>query len=371
MKILITGANGFIGRNLVSHFYVKSNVEVLSFTRNDSIASLPALINQVDFVFHLAGINRPQDPLDFQKGNTDLTGALCDAIRKSGRPVPVVYTSSTQAPLDNPYGSSKLGAEQLLIDLQDKTGSPVHIFRLPNVFGKWARPNYNSAVATFCHNIAHGLPITINDSNAALKLTYIDDVVQCFMEVLEGRKEGTPFVEVPQYDTTVGALADQLKSFRDSRDTMISERVGTGLCRALYSTYLSYLSPDQFTYEVPRHVDPRGAFVEMLKTKDSGQFSYFTAHPGITRGGHYHHSKTEKFLVIKGTACFRFRHIVSGEFYELTTTGERSEIVETVPGWTHDITNIGTDEMIVMLWANEIFDRSAPDTYALPVGTEV
>jgi UDP-2-acetamido-2,6-beta-L-arabino-hexul-4-ose reductase len=371
MKVLVTGANGFVGQNLVSHLNIKADIEILHFTRNDSIADLPDLIRQADFVFHLAGINRPLDPLDFQKGNTDLTRVVCDAIRQSGRLVPVVYTSSSQATLGNAYGTSKLDAEKLLIDLKHETGSPVHIFRLPNVFGKWARPNYNSAVATFCYNIAHGLPITINDAAAPIRLVYIDDVILCFMDVLEGRAEGTPFIDVlPQYDTTVGALSDQLKSFRDSRETMVSERVGTGLPRALYSTYLSYLSPDRFTYTVPMHADPRGAFVEMLKTKDSGQFSYFTAHPGITRGGHYHHSKTEKFLVIKGQACFRFRHIVSGEFYELYTDGETPQIVETVPGWSHDITNIGETEMIVMLWANEIFDRERPDTYTMAVGTQ-
>lgn len=370
MKVLITGANGFVGRNLVSHLAERGDIEVLRFTRDDSLDKLAGLVTQVDFIFHLAGINRPQNPQEFHTGNTDLTCALCEAIKSSGQKLPVLYTSSIQAELDNPYGSSKLGAEQALLDLNTSHGSPVSIFRLPNVFGKWAKPNYNSAVATFCNNIALGLPIQINDPHARINLVYIDDVVAQFIAVMDGKSTGGPFVDVePQYSITVGALADQLNAFRDSRTTMITEPVGTGLTRALYSTYLSYLPPDSFTYEVPKYGDPRGVFVEMLKTRDSGQFSYFTAHPGITRGGHYHHSKTEKFLVIKGSACFRFRHIVSGEFYELFTTGEKPEIVETVPGWTHDITNIGTDEMIVMLWANEIFDREAPDTYARPVGT--
>jgi len=196
-------------------------------------------------------------------------------------------------------------------------------------------------------------------------------VISQFVAIMDGKLTGKPFVGVePQYSISVGELAEQLYAFRDSRKSMVTEPVGGGLIRALYSTYLSYLPPERFTYEVPRYGDPRGVFVEMLKTRDSGQFSFFTAHPGITRGGHYHHSKTEKFLVIKGKACFRFRHILTGQFYEVFTTGERSEIVETVPGWTHDITNVGEDEMIVMLWANEIFDREHPDTYARPVGTE-
>lgn len=371
MKVLITGANGFVGQNLIAHLGERADVEVLRFTRDDSLARLPGLVAQVEFIFHLAGVNRPQDPQEFQTGNTDLTRALCEAIKASGRQIPVIYTSSSQAELDNPYGSSKRGAEEALLELQAAQGSPVHLFRLPNIFGKWARPNYNSAVATFCHNIARDLPIQINDPAARVNLVYIDDVISQFVAIMDGKLAGKPFVGVePQYSISVGELAEQLYAFRDSRTSLVTEPVGTGLVRALYSTYLSYLPPECFTYEVPRYGDLRGVFVEMLKTRDSGQFSFFTAHPGITRGGHYHHSKTEKFLVIKGKACFRFRHILTGQFYELFTTGERSEIVETVPGWTHDITNVGEDEMIVMLWANEIFDREHPDTYARPVGTE-
>ena len=371
MKVLITGANGFVGQNLIAHLAERAGIEVLRFTREDSLENLPCLVAQVECIFHLAGVNRPQDPQEFHTGNTDLTRTLCEAIKSCGRHIPVIYTSSSQAELDNLYGSSKRGAEQALLELQSTQGSPVHLFRLPNVFGKWARPNYNSAVATFCHNIARDLPIQINDSAACINLVYIDDVISQFVAIMDGKLAGKPFVGVePQYSISVGELAEQLYAFRDSRKSMVTEPVGGGLIRALYSTYLSYLPPERFTYEVPRYGDPRGVFVEMLKTRDSGQFSFFTAHPGITRGGHYHHSKTEKFLVIKGKACFRFRHILTGQFYELFTTGERSEIVETVPGWTHDITNVGEDEMIVMLWANEIFDREHPDTYARPVGTE-
>lgn len=371
MKVLITGANGFVGRNLVAHFTERKADKVVCFTRDNNLSDLPDLLQGVDFVFHLAGINRPQDPSEFATGNVDLTQALCAAIAASGRKIPVAYTSSSQAELENPYGASKRGAEKALSLLAAEQGIPVHLFRLPNVFGKWARPNYNSAVATFCYNIARDLPIQINDPAARINLVYIDDVIASFIAVMEGKLAGDPFVQVqPQYSITVGKLGEQLCAFRDSRSSLITEAVGTGLTRALYSTYVSYLTPDCFAYTVQRHGDPRGVFVEMLKTKDSGQFSFFTAHPGITRGGHYHHSKTEKFLVIKGNACFRFRHIVSGEFHELFTTGDVSQIVETVPGWTHDITNVGDEEMIVMLWANEIFDRDRPDTYALPVGTE-
>lgn len=371
MKVLVTGANGFIGKNLICCLEERAHVEVIRFTRKDSITDLPGLVSKVDCIFHLAGINRPQDQKEFIVGNTDLTQAICDAVKVSGRQIPLVYTSSIQVELDNPYGESKRGAEQALLELAGNHDVPIHIFRLPNVFGKWARPDYNSVVATFCHNIAHDLPIRINDPDAVIKLVYIDDVVRHFIAVMDGQLSDSPFISVePEYHISVGELAEQLYAFRDSRHTMVTERVGTGLVRALYSTYLSYLPPERFTYEVAKHGDPRGVFVEMLKTKDSGQFSYFTAHPGITRGGHYHHSKTEKFLVIKGRACFRFRHIITGEFYELFTSGDQPQIVETVPGWTHDITNVGDDEMIVMLWANEIFDRDQPDTFSRPVGTE-
>ncbi|WP_422777373.1 UDP-2-acetamido-2,6-beta-L-arabino-hexul-4-ose reductase [Pseudomonas mediterranea] len=372
MKVLITGSNGFIGKNLIAHLGERSDVEILRFTREDDVAQLPSLLTQVDFVFHLAGVNRPQNPEEFKAGNTDLTRAICDAVALSGRSIPVLYTSSSQAELDNAYGNSKRGAEAALTELADNYGIKVYVFRLPNVFGKWARPNYNSAVATFCHNTVQGLPIQIHDAQAKIDLVYIDDVIRHFIAAMDGLLSSGRFATVePTYTISVGALAKQLEAFRDSRDTLITEPVGKGLIRALYSTYVSYLPPDRFTYEVPKYGDSRGVFVEMLKTADSGQFSYFTAHPGITRGGHYHHSKTEKFLVIKGTACFRFRHIVSGEFYELFTSGEKPEIVETVPGWTHDITNVGGEEMIVMLWANEIFDRELPDTYTRPVATSI
>lgn len=370
MKVLITGADGFVGKNLVAHLSERKDIEVVPFTRKNSIAELRSMVADADFVFHLAGVNRPQSQDEFKAGNTDLTSALCDAIKASAKPISVLYTSSIQAERDNPYGVSKLAAEKLLDDLRLSHGSRVHVLRLPNVFGKWARPDYNSAVATFCHNITRGLPIQVNDRQAEVSLVYIDDVIDYFMVAMDAEASLDSTAQVrPVYRITVGELADQLHAFHESRATLISEAVGTGLVRALYSTYVSYLPTEQFAYEVPKYGDPRGVFVEMLKTKDSGQFSYFTAHPAVTRGGHYHHSKTEKFLVIKGNACFRFRHIVSGEFYELFTQGEEPRVVETVPGWTHDITNVGEDEMIVMLWANEIFDRERPDTFALPVGT--
>lgn len=375
MKVLITGANGFVGKNLQLHLAERKDVEFVCFTRANDAAELPALLQQVDFVFHLAGVNRPQNPADFTTGNADLTHALAQAIASvaeaTGRKIPVIYTSSIQAARDNPYGQSKHQAEQALQAVASSHRVPVHIFRLPNVFGKWCKPNYNSAVATFCHNIARDLPIQVNDPAATITLVYVDDVIERFIQLMDGADgafDAEGFAAVaPQYTATVGELARLIQAFKDSRNTLLTERVGTGLVRALYATYVSYLPVESFTYAVPQHGDPRGVFVEMLKTQDSGQFSFFTAHPGITRGGHYHHTKTEKFLVIKGQARFKFRHMQTGERHELCTSGDKAEIVETVPGWTHDITNIGSDEMIVMLWANEIFDRQRPDTYACPL----
>ena len=371
MKVLITGADGFIGKNLQLHLAERAGVQVLCFTRAHSPAQLSVMLQGVDFVFHLAGINRPQDPQEFATGNAGLTQTLCQALADAGLKTPVVMSSSTQATLDNAYGQSKRAAEDALFALQRSHGVPVHVFRLPNVFGKWAKPNYNSAVATFCHNTARGLPIQVNNPAAPLTLVYVDDVIDRLLQLLGGADaalDADGFATVaPQYSTTVGALAAQIQAFKNSRNTLLTERVGAGLVRALYATYVSYLPVEEFAYTVPQHGDPRGVFVEMLKTPDCGQFSYFTAHPGITRGGHYHHSKTEKFLVIKGQARFKFRHMQTGETYELLTSGEKAQIVETVPGWTHDITNIGVEEMVVMLWANEVFDREQPDTFACPV----
>jgi len=375
MKVLITGAGGFLGKNLQLHLAERKDVEVVCFTREHAVARLPDLVQGVDIVFHLAGINRPQDPAEFLSGNVDLTHALCQAVAAihltTGKKVPVIFTSSTQTDRSNAYGDSKVKAENALFALRREHGVPVHVFRLPNVFGKWCKPNYNSVVATFCYNIARGLPIKVNDPEASVTLVYVDDLVGRFVQLMDGADasvdEGGFATFAPQYTTTVGQLARQFQGFKNSRDTLMTERVGTGLMRALYATYISYLPVESFAYTVPQHADPRGVFVEMLKTPDSGQFSYFTAYPGITRGGHYHHSKTEKFLVIKGHARFGFQHMLTNEVHHLETQGAMPQVVETVPGWTHDITNIGSDEMVVMLWANEIFDPAHPDTFACPL----
>ncbi len=372
MRIVITGADGFIGKNLRVRLRELGHTQVTEITRASSANDVQHAMEEADCVFHLAGVNRPKDPAEFTTGNAELTQTICDALSAAGRKARVVLASSTQAAQDNPYGRSKAAAEFTVRAYCAAIGAPVHVFRLPNVFGKWARPNYNSAIATFCHNVAYGLPISVNEAAPPLNLVYVDDVVQAFVACIsatnsEAQASDAFDTVAPAYTTTVAEVAATLRGFAASRNTLLTDRVGTGFLRALYSTYISYLPPTAFAYTVPRHADQRGEFVEMLKTADAGQFSYFTAHPGVTRGEHYHHSKTEKFLVLKGTAHFGFRHILSGETHELVTRGGEAQIVETVPGWTHNITNIGDDEMIVMLWANEVFDQQRPDTVAMKV----
>jgi len=364
MRVLVTGSNGFIGKNLIirlNELGISSEV----FTRRNSTKDLQGLIKKSDFVIHLAGENRPDDENDFEVVNSGLTSLICDEIRLIEKNIPIILASSTQAECDNLYGKSKLSAEIAIKNLAKNTGNSSYIYRLPGVFGKWCKPNYNSVVATFCHNIGHDLPIQVNNPSFELSLVYIDDVVEEFVKMIQGGRDckKVPTVQ-PEYKIKLGDLADQIKIFRESRDSLITEKVGSGLVRKLYSAYLSYLSPEQFSYSIPSYGDERGMFAEMLKTKDSGQFSFFTAGPGVTRGGHYHHSKTEKFLVVQGEAKFGFRHIVTDETHEIITTSKELKIVETVPGWSHDITNIGTEEIIVMLWANEIFDPDNPDTIA-------
>lgn len=368
VRIAITGAGGFIGQNLRVRLGDLGYRDIVALPHDASADTLQEMLTGVAFVFHLAGVNRAEAPEAFTDGNEGYTQTLCDAMCALPQPPRVAFSSSTQAALDNVYGRSKRAAEDTLLAYAHTTGCAVYLYRLTNVFGKWARPNYNSAVATFCHNIARDLPIVVNDPSAPLRLIHIDDVLVHFISVLQDLDAPSGFVEAgPDHRTTVGEVAEALQGFKASRKTLVTDRVGQGLTRALYSTYVSYLPEERFTYDLRRHEDPRGVFVEMLKTPDCGQFSYFTAPPGVTRGEHYHHTKTEKFLVIKGKALFGFRHIVTGQLYEITVDGGDARIVETVPGWTHNITNIGDEEMIVMLWANEIFDTQHPDTIAMKV----
>ena len=367
LNILVTGSSGFIGKNLIVKLREQGYENIVCFSRDNEVFELQELVTEIDFVFHFAGVNRPKSESDFETVNVNLTQALVDALLKSGRTIPIVLASSIQSKLDSQYGRSKSKAEKIVLDYSKLTGARTYIYQLPNVFGKWCKPNYNSVVATFCHNIAHNISINIHDKDSKLSLVYIDDVCNEFICLLGlDKKPGYRKISTV-YKTTVGELAKLLVKFRDSRKNLIIEEVGVGFKRALYSTFISYYDKDSFSYIVPGYSDARGKFVEMLKTPLTGQFSFFTAHPKVTRGGHYHHSKNEKFLVVSGKARFRFKHVISGDTYEVLSDSSEYRIIETVPGWVHDITNVGNNELIVMLWANEIFDRSKPDTIASPI----
>jgi len=371
LRILITGSDGFIGSNLRCRLEEFSKYQVVVLNRDDSFEDLPDLLTDTDCIFHLAGANRPKSVKEFEEVNVEFTKLLCDYSRleadKNKKPIQLVFTSSTQVGAETEYGRSKLKAEKLVHSLSEHPLVYPHVLRLSNVFGKWGRPDYNSVVATFCHNISRSLPIQIHDRAATMDLIYIDDLVDTFTQIIEGEIYSKDVEYVPnlpiQYSTTVGALAETIKSFRHDRKSLSVERVGSGLVRALYATYLSYMPVDQSSYEIPMSVDSRGNFVEFLKTPDCGQFSFFTARPGAVRGGHYHHTKNEKFVIVQGDALFRFQHVLTGETFELTVSAKTPQIVETIPGWAHNIENVGREDLVALLWANEIFDSERPDTY--------
>jgi len=364
MKVLVTGANGFVGKNLIFYLLEKVNCEILKVTRETSPEELELKLLESDFIFHLAGENRPNSIEDFYINNSELTKKICETLKKNNKSTEIVYTSSVQSDLDNDYGKSKKEAEIALEQYSIEMNTKVFVYKLPNIFGKWSRPNYNSVVATFSYNILNNLEIVNNDPSRKLNLLYIDDLVEVFGKVLKDRE----FVNISTvYQITLGELESVIKSFKESRTNHTIEKVGTSLTGALYSTYLSFMQPRQFIYDLEEHEDVSGIFVDMLKTKDSGKFSFLTIRPGITRGGDYHQSRIEKNLIIKGSAKFAFRNIITNERYFLETSGSKSQIVEIVPGWIHDITNIGEEEMIVMLWSNEVHSSHNPDKFTKKV----
>ena len=367
MKVLITGSNGFIAKNLIAYLKRDEKIELYLFTKKDSNTLLEAYVKEADFIFHLAGVNRPENVSEFYEGNTNLTKIIVDTLKLINKTTPIVLSSSIQAELDNDYGNSKLEAEHLLLDYAKVTKAQIYIYRLPNVFGKWSKPNYNSVISTWCYNIANDLEIQVNNRDVQLNLVYVDDVVRSFIEKL-GSKHTDNYCEIETvYKKTLGEIEKLLYEFKENRKTLVIPNVASGFERALYATYLSYLSTDNFSYELKGHQDDRGAFYEIIKTLDSGQFSLSTTAPGVKRGSHYHHTKNEKFLVVKGEALIEFRHIVTDEKVSYRVSSTKMEVVEMIPGYTHNIKNIGNEEMLLFLWANENYDNNNPDTYFLEV----
>jgi len=333
----------------------------------------PALLDgyaaSCGFVFHLAGVNRPKDQEEFMTGNFGFTSQLLDALKKHGNKAPVLITSSTQAAYDNPYGQSKKAGEELIFQYGKDNDVSVFVYRLPNVFGKWCRPNYNSAVATFCHNIANELPIQVNDPNVVMNLVYVDDVVASFIDKLKnGKPDAEVYSEVhPVHTIQLGGIVDLINSFKTSRETLQVPDMGDAFTKKLYSTYLSYLPEDQFSYLLKMNVDNRGSFTEFLKSPERGQVSINISKPGITKGNHWHHTKNEKFLVVSGKGVIRFRKIDSEAIIEYYVSGEKLTVVDIPVGYTHNIENLGDTDMVTVMWVNEIFDKDKPDTFFLEV----
>jgi UDP-2-acetamido-2,6-beta-L-arabino-hexul-4-ose reductase len=369
MKILVTGAQGFIAKNLIAELKNQNYNEIFEFSRDTETSLLDEYCKDADFVFHLAGVNRPQDQSEFMDGNYGFTSTLLEKLKKHQNTCPIMISSSIQAELDNPYGISKKAGEDLIFEYGKETGAKVIVYRFPNVFGKWARPNYNSAIATFCHNVAHDLPINVNDPSVLMNLVYIDDVVVELINALSGNENKVgDFCEVPVVHTiTLGEIVELIFLFKNSREERTIPNMSKSYTKKLYSTYLSYLPINQFSYDLKMNVDHRGSFTEFIKTPDRGQVSVNISKPGITKGNHWHHTKNEKFLVVTGKGVIRFRKIDSVEVIEYFVSGDKLEVVDIPTGYTHNIENLGDTDMVTIMWANEYFDPEKPDTYFLEV----
>lgn len=378
MKILVTGAKGFVGQNLVSQLHniqagkarnygiAGEALMVFEYDVDSTPAELDDYCRQADFVLNLAGVNRPKDQAEFMKGNFGFASTLLDTLKKYGNTCPVMISSSIQAALDNPYGESKRAGEQLMFDYAKETGAKVLVYRFPNVFGKWCRPNYNSAVATFCNNIAHDLPITVNDPSVVMNLVYIDDVVDELIAALGGNEHRNgDYCEVPIVHTiTLGGIVELLYSFKEMPLNLRVPDLGDTFAKKLYSTYLSYLPKEKFAYPLKMNVDDRGSFTEIIRTAGCGQFSVNVSKPGITKGQHWHHTKNEKFVVVSGHGLIQLRKIGTEEVVEFEVSGDKMEVVEMIPGYTHNIINLSeTEDLVTFMWCNECFDSNRPDTY--------
>ena len=367
MKILVTGSEGFIAKNLIEHLKLDKSIQLYLYNKKDSINILQAYVKEVDFIYHLAGVNRPDDVKEFYSGNSDLTKVIIETLKIGSKNTPILLSSSTQVTRDNDYAKSKKEAEDILLEYATANQASIFIYRLPNVFGKWSRPNYNSVISTWCYNVSHSLDIQISDETTELNLVYIDDVVESFISCLEEKSTNAFYKVKTSYTQTLGEIKELLYKFKNNRKTLVIPNVASGFERVLYATYLSYLDISDFSYPLKGYKDNRGTFYEIVKTEDSGQFSLSTTAPGILRGSHFHHTKNEKFLVVKGEAIIEFRHIVTNEKVSYQVSDKKMEVVEMIPGYTHNIKNTGDEEMILFLWANENYDDNNPDTYALEV----
>jgi UDP-2-acetamido-2,6-beta-L-arabino-hexul-4-ose reductase len=364
MNVLVTGSRGFIGKNLVVRLNGLESFRVTEFDKGNDDEELEEALAHADFIFHLAGVNRPKSADEFKFDNVDLTKKISNRLMTIDRSVPVVFSSSTQAELDNPYGESKRQAEEVLVNYARSTNAYVVIFRLANVFGKWSQPNYNSVVATFCHNIANNLPITISDPSREINFIHVDDVVCSFLEELIAK--GIPGVHyrtvAPSYTVTLGRLVELLNNFRLSRKTLLAPNFSDEFTKKLYGTFLSYLPIDDFAYDLEKRSDSRGSLAEFIKSEQFGQIFVSRTKPGVTRGNHFHHTKTEKFLVLEGDAIIRFRHLQSKEVIQYPIRGEDFRVVDIPTGYTHSIENVGDTELVTLFWASEIFNPDMPDT---------
>lgn len=369
MKILVTGAKGFIGKNLIAELKNRKYTDIYEYDTDTKPSLLDEYCKDADFVFHLAGVNRPKEQSEFMEGNFGFTSILLDTLKKNNNTSPIMISSSIQAELNNPYGMSKKAGEDLMFEYSKETGAKVLIYRFPNVFGKWCRPNYNSAVATFCHNVAHGLPITVNDPSVVMSLVYIDDVVEELINALADKinRRGDFCAVQEVHAITLGEIVDLIYSFKKSREERSIPNMADEFTKKLYSTYLSYLPEDKFSYELKMNIDNRGSFTEFIKTPDRGQVSVNISKPGIIKGNHWHHTKNEKFLVVSGKGVIRFRKFDSDEVIEYFVSGEKMEVVDIPTGYTHNIENLGDTDMVTIMWANEPFDLGKPDTYYLEV----
>ena len=368
MKVLVTGSQGFVGSNLVCRLK-ECKHEVFEFDLGSGDDELRDAVTSSDWIVHLAGVNKPLNPEEFQNGNVNLTKKLIDCLLEMGSKAPIIYSSSTQAALDNPYGLSKKQAEDLLFSFSEETSHPVYVFRLYNAFGKWCRPNYNSVVATFCHNIANGLPIQINESAPAIDFVYIDDICDSFIRIINGDGAGSSEILYPEphHRKTLHEIAELLYSFKESRNNHMIPDIADPFAKKLYSAYLSYLPEEGFSYSLDMHKDFRGSFTEILKTEGYGQVSVNVSKPGITKGNHYHHTKNEKYLVVKGECVIKLRRLGADKVISYRCSDKQLEVVDIPCGYTHNITNVGKDDSVTIMWANELYDPDHPDTYYCPV----